>query len=163
MHAVDGDWRGLRGSRDHVRPHVPGELLCRPTLTVTARAVDLHGAFLSIGRACRTFPALRQVEGIQGLFTRHFEQLTVIIDSDFRASNAQRVPQRNLVRCEHRPAEVFFQRGDHADGAEGIPADEHGLRGGRHVAADPLVNPGWTRTEPVFGWGTSTGGVRWLT
>ena len=36
----------------------------------------------SIGRACRTFPALRQLKVSQVLLSRRFEQLTVIIDSD---------------------------------------------------------------------------------
>ena len=55
------------------------------------------------------------------------------------------MPQRNLVRREYRPAEVFLQRGDHTDRADGVPADEHGLRRGWHVAANPLVDLGWTR------------------
>jgi len=41
--------------------------------------------------------------------------------------------------------EVFFQRGDHAGRADGVTADEHGLRRGWHMAASPLVNLGWTR------------------
>src|SRR5258708_25160490 len=83
--------------------------------------------------------------GKSGLSARNFEQLTVIIDPDFRTSYAQRIPQRNLVRSEYRSAEVFFQRGDHADGAKSVPADEHGVRRGWHMAANPLVNLGWTR------------------
>src|SRR5258708_39943861 len=82
--------------------------------------------------------------GKSGLSARNFEQLTVIIDPDFRTSYAQRIPQRNLVRSEYRSAEIFFQRGDHADGAEGVPTDEHGLCRGWHMAANPLVNLGWT-------------------
>jgi len=73
------------------------------------------------------------------------KQLTVIIDSDFRAGRAQGVPQRNLVRGEYRSAEVFFQRVDHANGAEGVPANENSLRRGWHMAANPFVNLGWAR------------------
>lgn len=38
-----------------------------------------------------------------------FEQLTVIIDADFRTCHAQRIPQGNLVCSEYRPAEVVLQ------------------------------------------------------
>src|SRR5215469_7628073 len=55
------------------------------------------------------------------------------------------MPHRNLVRSEYRSAEIFFQRGDHADGAEGVPAKEHGLGGRWHMLANPLVNLSWTR------------------
>jgi hypothetical protein len=47
---------------------------------------------------------------------RQIEQLAVIVDSDFHASNAQRIPQRSLVCGEYRPTEILFQRFDHADG-----------------------------------------------
>ena len=77
-----------------------------------------------------------------GLPVRQLEQLTIIIDSDLSASHAERMPQGNLVGREYRSAEIFFERGDHADGADGVSADEHGLRGGWHPAANPLVDLG---------------------
>ena len=50
-----------------------------------------------------------------------FEQLTVIIDADFRTCHTQRVPQGNLVCSEYRSPEVVLQCCYQANGAEGVP------------------------------------------
>jgi len=66
-----------------------------------------------------------------GLSAWQFEQLTVIVDADFHTCHTKRIPQGNLVCREYRPAEVILQYCYYANGAEGVPADEHCLgRGG---------------------------------
>jgi len=37
------------------------------------------------------------------------------------------MPERHLVGGEHRPTEIFFERRNHANGAEAIPAKEHSV------------------------------------
>ena len=79
------------------------------------------------------------------MYAWQFEQLTVVIDADFNTCHTQRIPQGNLVRSEYRSAEVGLQRCYYANGADGVPADEDGLRRGWNMAANPLVNLRRTR------------------
>jgi hypothetical protein len=79
-------------------------------------------------------------QGNFGLSAWQFEQLTVIIDADFRTCHTQRIPQGNLVCSEYRSAEVVLRCCYYANGAEGVPPDEKGLRRGWNMAANPLVN-----------------------
>ena len=86
-----------------------------------------------------------------------FEQLTVIIDADFRACRAQRIPQGNLVCSEYRSAEVVLQRCYYANGAEGVPADENGLRRGG-LMYDGRNPPSCSGHRHIYG----TEGVPWF-
>ena len=75
-----------------------------------------------------------------GLFAWQFEQLTVVIDADVRTCHTKRIPQGNLVCSEYRPTEIVLQCCYYANGAEGVPADENGLRRAWYMAANPPVN-----------------------
>jgi NAD(P)-dependent dehydrogenase (short-subunit alcohol dehydrogenase family) len=51
-------------------------------------------------------------------------------------------------------------------GSQGIGAGlvaEYRRRGWAVVANALMIKPSGLATDPVFGWGTSTGGIRWLT
>jgi len=50
------------------------------------------------------------------------EHAAVAVHRRTHTGVAQRMPERHLVGGEHRPTEIFFERRNHANGAEAIPA-----------------------------------------
>jgi hypothetical protein len=68
------------------------------------------------------------------------EQLAIAVDRERGTDIAEKVPEQDLIRCEHRAAKRLLQPVDCSRRPEAVPSDEDCLCVVRHVPRRPFVD-----------------------